>query len=252
MRRHAVMLPRMAEAVLSRRVDQPASRVRVSEIFESLQGEGPTAGAPCVFVRLAVCNLRCRWCDTSYSWDYRRFAYQQTVMRSDVKYVAERILASHLDRIVFTGGEPLLQQRAIVAILEQAQDGRVVEVETNGTVRPADPLLERVDQWNVSPKLSSAGDPEHRRIRVPVLTTLRDTGRAWLKLVIDNDSDLAEADALIGALDWPRDRVFLMACSRTRDELRARSRVLFARCLERGVRLSPRLHLEWFDGERGR
>ena len=127
-----------------------------------------------------------------------------------------------------------------------------VRTNRNGTLDAGHLLMARVDQWNVSPKLASAGDPEHRRIRPGVLRALRDTGRAWLKLVIGNDDDLAEADGLLESLDWPRDRVLLMACAQTREQLRLRSRALAPHCLARRIRLSPRLHLEWFDGERGR
>lgn len=230
----------------------PARSVRVSEIFESLQGEGPTAGAPCLFVRLAACNLKCRWCDTTYSWDFRRFAYGSEVSRLDLDQVVDRVRASRMDRVVITGGEPLLQQRAIAEMLRRMGTAYVVEVETNGTLQPSDALAKRVDQWNVSPKLPSAGDTEDRRIRPDALAALRDTGRAWLKLVVDGDDDLAHADALIESLSWPRQRIFLMACAQTREELRIRSRKLAPSCISRGVGLSPRLHLEWFDGERGR
>ena len=47
--------------------------LKLSEIFESIQGEGPTAGEPCVFLRLAMCNLHCRWCDTKYTWDWKKY-----------------------------------------------------------------------------------------------------------------------------------------------------------------------------------
>jgi organic radical activating enzyme len=230
----------------------PTRAVRVSEIFESLQGEGPTAGAPCLFVRLAACNLRCRWCDTTYSWDFRRFAYNREVSQLDLDQVVDRVHASKMGRVVFTGGEPLLQQRAIAEILRRIETAYAVEVETNGTLLPSSALASRVDQWNVSPKLPSAGDAEDRRIRPEALAALRETGRAWLKLVVDDDDDLAQADALIESLSWPRQRVLLMACAQTREQLRLRSRKLAPKCISRGVGLSPRLHLEWFDGERGR
>src|SRR5262249_11150304 len=55
--------------------------LRVSEIFESFQGEGASAGLPAVFVRLANCNLRCTWCDTRYTWDWAAYDYDSEVRR---------------------------------------------------------------------------------------------------------------------------------------------------------------------------
>ncbi|MDP8906059.1 MAG: 7-carboxy-7-deazaguanine synthase QueE, partial [Thermoproteota archaeon] len=44
--------------------------LKVSEVFDSIQGEGSYAGTPCIFLRLATCNLKCAWCDTKYTWDW--------------------------------------------------------------------------------------------------------------------------------------------------------------------------------------
>ena len=79
-----------------------------------------------------------------------------------------------------------------------------IEVETNGTLAPEPALAARVDQWNVSPKLAHAGDPEARRIRIDALLALRDTGRAFLKFVLQSEQDWHETEALIERLGWPR------------------------------------------------
>ena len=50
--------------------DAEEQQLEVSEIFESVQGEGASVGQPCLFVRLAGCNLKCAWCDTRYAWDF--------------------------------------------------------------------------------------------------------------------------------------------------------------------------------------
>ena len=88
------------------------------EIFASLQGEGPSQGQPCAFVRLSRCNLACQWCDTAYTWrftgddrphrsneTYDRRANQVTLGEAEV---ARRIAALGQPRLVVTGGEPLL------------------------------------------------------------------------------------------------------------------------------------------------
>ncbi len=227
-------------------------QLKLSEVFESLQGEGPGAGEPSVFVRLATCNLRCSWCDTRYTWDWQSHDYDAEVRLESVAALSARLNSARTRRLVLTGGEPLLQQRGLVTLLSHIPANVFVEVETNGTVAPRPELLARVDQWNVSPKLSNGGDAERLRIKPAALTALRDTGRAWLKLVIRGDEDRAEAEAVVGLIEWPRDRVMLMPQANTRQELAERSPEVARVCVATGYRFSPRLHLELFDGRRGR
>ena len=97
------------------------------EIFASLQGEGRSAGLPCTFVRLSRCNLACQWCDTAYTWRFEgdnrphrdglrfdRKANQITLSEEDV---AARIMALGGNRLVITGGEPLLQGAALARMV---------------------------------------------------------------------------------------------------------------------------------------
>lgn len=81
-----------------------ANRIRLTEIFFSIQGESSYQGLPCVFVRLTGCNLRCSWCDTEYS-----FTGGETL---SVEEVMERVRAYPCTLVEITGGEPLLQKGA--------------------------------------------------------------------------------------------------------------------------------------------
>lgn len=225
--------------------------LKISEIFESLQGEGASVGAPCIFVRLAQCNLHCTWCDTKYTWDFERYRYEDEVREQPALDVAARVNASKSRRLVLTGGEPLLQQRALAAFFAQLAPDIVVEVETNGTILPTPETRARVNQWNVSPKLANAGDPEQFRIRPEVLRALRDTGRAYLKWVVTGAADCAEADLLVEHLAWPSDRVLLMPEATDREQLRARSLAVAEAAHQRSYRFSSRLHLELWGGRRG-
>jgi len=83
------------------------------------------------------------------------------------------------------------------------------------------------------------------------LAALRDTGRAWLKLVIGASSDADEAEALARRLEWPRDRILWMPLAATRDELVLVSPLVSALALARKIRVSPRLHVEKWGGRRG-
>jgi len=228
------------------------TKLKLSEVFESIQGEGPSAGLPCVFVRLATCNLHCSYCDTKYTWDWQNYDYEREVRVVPLAVLAERITSSGTGRLVITGGEPLLQQAALSELLASLPSELYVEIETNGTLAPHPVLVERINQWNVSPKLSSAGDPEHLRIRRAALVALRDSARAFLKIVIADQADVAEADALIAELAWPRERVLFMPQAQTRTELAERSPYVVKACLARGFRFSPRLHIALWGGERGR
>jgi organic radical activating enzyme len=227
--------------------------LKVSEIFASVQGEGPSAGAPSVFLRLAQCNLHCSWCDTKYTWDFEAYRYADEVHVESVRDVARRLREMLGDRLVVTGGEPLLQAKSLAELFAELDGDRTpfVEVETNGTIAPSEALVLRVNQWNVSPKLSNAGDPERLRSKPDVLRAFLATGRAYLKLVVGTPSDADEAESLVRSLAWPRDRVLLMAQASTQKTLSERGPLIAAEALRRGLRYSPRLHVERWDGARG-
>ncbi len=109
----------------------------IVEIFHSVQGEGYHAGLPHVFVRFGNCNLRCSWCDTDFL----------TYDEMDVEDVVEQVLSYNCNRVIFTGGEPALQDLATIGSrLKDA--GCSLSIETNGTVE-VDPVI---DWICVSPK----------------------------------------------------------------------------------------------------
>ncbi len=102
--------------------------LHVSEIFLSIQGESTYVGIPCVFVRLAGCNLKCRWCDTTYAReikDAREMTIEEVVkeVRSFKAWLAE-----------VTGGEPLLQEETPGLITRLLDEKYTVLIETNGSV----------------------------------------------------------------------------------------------------------------------
>ena len=237
----------------------PSKQIRVSrmedgrpEIFTSIQGEGASAGTPSVFLRLALCNLRCSWCDTKYTWDWRNYNYAEQVVALEAEAVVDLLRDQPALNVVLTGGEPLLQQDAGAPVLATLRsEGFRVEVETNGTVLPGRELASEVDQWNVSPKLANSGDVERLRLRES-LTWFAGSERAWFKFVLAELTDLAEVDALAARLGLPPGRVFLMPEARTAEDVRRRSSWIVPVAIERGYRLSPRLHVLLWGDERGR
>ena len=109
----------------------------IVEIFHSVQGEGYHAGIPHVFVRFGNCNLRCSWCDTDF------LTYEEMTLDD----IVEKVLAFGCSRVIFTGGEPALQDLAPIG--QRLKDaGCTLSIETNGTVE-VDPII---DWICVSPK----------------------------------------------------------------------------------------------------
>ena len=215
---------------------------RVSEIFRSLQGEGPSAGTPAHFVRLQGCSVGCHWCDTKYSWaadDGRELPLAS--VWEETRALGEAPL------LVVTGGEPC-EASEIGALLDEAlARWPRVEVETSGLGAP--PRSHERLHYNVSPKLPSA-TPRWRETWAHI-AAWRDEPNATFKLVVGDDPDLADALRLISEHRLPAARVMLMPEGMTDEALRARATTLADACVRHGFRLSPRLHVWMWGARRG-
>ncbi|HWK41844.1 MAG TPA: 7-carboxy-7-deazaguanine synthase QueE [Croceibacterium sp.] len=234
------------------------------EIFASLQGEGPSVGKPCAFVRLSRCNLACRWCDTPYTWHftgdnrphrggetYERADNQVTLAEEDV---AARIAALGQPRLVVTGGEPLLQAPALARMLAHlaALAPRIrVEVETNGSVAPPPALDALVHQFNVSPKLAHSGNPADLALVPERLAHWAAEPRAFFKFVIAAPADVDEVLALADRHSIPAERIYLMAEGTDAATLHGREAWLAQLCLDHELTLSGRLHIHLYGDTRG-
>jgi 7-carboxy-7-deazaguanine synthase len=220
------------------------------EIFASLQGEGLSAGKPCAFIRLSNCNLACTWCDTAYTWDFESHDRKANQVVLSEAEAAAQIAALGLNRVVITGGEPLLQAPALarlIALLPPMQ----IEVETNGTVIPPSKLDALIHQYNVSPKLAHSGNSAATALDPVKLAHWAREPKASFKFVIAAPDDLAEVLALQKAHAIPSAKVHLMAEGRDSETLRSRSRWLAELCAEHQFSLSDRLHIHLYGDTRG-
>ena len=109
----------------------------IVEIFHSVQGEGFHTGVPRVFVRFGNCNLRCEWCDTDFL----------TYDEMSLTHIIEQILSFDCKRVIFTGGEPAMQDLSTIGSILKENDFHL-SIETNGTI-PVDSII---DWICVSPK----------------------------------------------------------------------------------------------------
>ena len=158
-------------------------RLLVNEIFYSIQGESTFAGLPCVLVRTTGCQMRCRWCDTTYSF------YQGKWMT--LEEVLDEVRRFECPLVEVTGGEPLLQP-AVLPLMERLCDaGYEVLLETGGglDIAPVDPRVRRI----VDVKCPLSGEAENNHW--PNLDRLRETDQ--LKFVLAGRADY----------EWARDLV---------------------------------------------
>jgi 7-carboxy-7-deazaguanine synthase len=147
------------------------------EIYKSIQGESSFAGLPCIFVRLAGCNLRCGWCDSEYTFTG---GYKMT--EDQVAAEVEKLAPVKL--IEFTGGEPMLQERELVPLMERLlRGGYELMIETSGE-RPLERLPAAVHKI-VDVKCPGSG--EAGSFRISNLECLTD--RDEVKFVIANRGD---------------------------------------------------------------
>lgn len=155
---------------------------RVVEVFKSIEGEGKRAGAPCVFVRLAGCNLRCSYCDTEYAQTSKCGAL--TPLEALVESVRDLGAAN----VTITGGEPLLQDAMAIA---EALPECECNIETNGSM----PLSEKPANvfYTMDWKCPSSG--ENNAMLFDNLQCL--DSEDVIKFVVGNQEDMDEMERVL-------------------------------------------------------
>lgn len=222
----------------------------ISEIFHSIQGEGPTAGTPAVFVRLGMCNLKCDFCDTTYTWKEGETDYSDEVNERIIETIVGLLeSAPHTQIVVWTGGEPMLQQHDIVASIDYlnqrfADRNLEHEVETNGTVIAQPEFDKRITRYNCSPKTAMSGNDAYS-------VRLRDFSKSTYKYVVGTPEHCAEALTEIERQQLPRDRCFFMVLGTTAKEMEERGPLIAEVCKREGIRLCIRLQSVIWDAKRG-
>lgn len=162
------------------RTEARGTRLRINEIFHSLQGEADAVGFPTVFVRLTGCPLRCRYCDTQYAFHEGRWMSTGDILRTVAAFGAHHVCV--------TGGEPLAQP-ACIGLLQELCDSRYqVSLETSGAldIGPVDARVSRV----VDVKTPDSGEVQRNRLENLALLKSGDQ----LKFVIGSRADF----------DWSR------------------------------------------------
>lgn len=157
--------------------------MKINEIFNSIQGEGPYTGTPATFLRLSECNLKCDFCDTEY-------ATKQELSVNMVKNIICENMEKHRTQLlVITGGEPLLQYNELKQLINQLNCP--IQIETNG-------IIMRIPLTNVtyviSPKTSYG----------KIFNYYKDYDKSYFKFVITNGFDLHTVKRLIQNNDYTK------------------------------------------------
>lgn len=237
------------------------------EVFYTVQGEGKSSGSPAIFVRLSLCNLHCRWCDTAYTWNWKQTKFKHN---KDIKYDMEEESQfttfkeltktvknfipdqpEFLPHLVLTGGEPLLQQGSLFEWIQSDQSlpSFFIEVETNGTIVPSVEFAKCVSQFNVSPKLEHSGNGLSERRRRDALEWHARSDKSFFKFVVnDPQYDITEINDIVGTFPIDPRRVFLMPQGITEQEINEKSAGIMEQCKKHGYQFTTRAHVLAYGG----
>lgn len=226
---------------------------RISEIFQSVQGEGFLTGTPSIFIRTSGCNLRCWFCDTPYA------SWEPEGENHSVQEILRQVEGFRVEHVVITGGEPMIFDSLAELCSEFKQRGKHITIETAGTIdRDV-----KCDLWSISPKLSNSSPVGHTteswvrkhdavRYAPQVVESLMSKGDYQLKFVVGSILDAEEVREYLTHLrGWDRHRVMLMPRAIDREELDLQLSWLAEWCKSHDLRLCDRQHIRWFGNRRG-
>lgn len=223
-------------------------KIKLNELFYSLQGEGIFAGTPSVFIRIAGCPLRCKWCDTKYALDEnsgKDYSFDEII-----KYVEDKPCA----HVVVTGGEPMLNTNLADLLTEIKKLGKSITVETAGIKHI--PSL-KCDLMSISPKLSNSNPKNpsshnETRLNPKAIKQLITDYNYQLKFVVDSMADFDEIAELLNELKPNPDKVLLMPQATEPAELLEKSKMLADICCKTGFSLSSRLQVLFWPNMKGK
>lgn len=161
--------------------------MKVTEIFYSIEGEGIEIGRPEIFIRLATCNLRCKWCDTKYALKNGKEMGIEKIIQEVKKYSCKSVS--------ITGGEPLLQRKELLGLVKKLKrSGYWIQINTNGTIFDGE-IFSLVDLVTMDCKCPSSG----MKSDLEVLRKTKDLfgSKSQFKFIISNEEDYRYAKDIV-------------------------------------------------------
>jgi 7-carboxy-7-deazaguanine synthase len=215
---------------------QGVPRLKITEIFRSLQGEGDAVGFPTVFVRLTGCPLRCQYCDTSYAFSGGQWMTLDAILEE-----VSRLNAAH---VCVTGGEPLAQRNCLPLLVRLCDAGYKVSLETSGAIA-VDEVDARVARV-VDVKTPASGEADRNLLEQ--LSSLR--AHDQIKFVICDRADYDWSRELLRVRGLPAQATVLFSPSH--EQLSARDLADWILADQLPVRMQVQLHKVLWGNEPGR
>lgn len=209
------------------KTDLPADqRLKINEIFFSLQGESSLVGKPTVFVRLTGCPLRCQYCDTAYAFHQGDWCSLESIV--------EQVQSFGGQYVCVTGGEPLAQKNVLKLMTRLCDEGLTVSIETSGSydISVIDPRVIRV----MDLKTPGSGECDKNRLQNLSLLTARDQ----LKFVVCDETDYQWTKEILRQHDIDQDCEVLLSPSFTQVEPKALAEWILGDALP--VRMQLQMH----------
>jgi len=217
--------------------------LKINEIFFAVQGEGVNIGKPSIFIRMNGCNLNCNWCDTKYTWhpDYLEASLKMT--DDDLIKEIEKYNCGH---IVWTGGEPVLQQYDIFDFLVMDLPSEYTyEIETNGTKEITHEFAADAEVITVSPKL-------HHDYDLDILYNYYQYHRTVWKFVVSATKHIHQIKKkFIEPLALHNEDIYIMPEGQTREEQLQRMPKVIRWAKENNWNFSPRIQILAYNTKRG-
>jgi len=216
--------------------------MQLSELFYSLSGEGPSVGRPAIFIRMSKCNRNCAGCDTKIKDRVEEIEPSAVISR-----VKNYLKVHPHSRVIFTGGEPLLQPDAINQIID-GLPGVPCDIETNGTLDSQIELFKRLNIIVVSPKKDMFKSSKEIDEFFRKWTLISEQGRhnVYFKLVIGNLPwawNEREISTVISNCPSLTNRIWLMPAGDNAEKLSISARNCWRAVMHLGCNYSDRLHI---------
>jgi 7-carboxy-7-deazaguanine synthase len=225
------------------------SKIPISEIFYSIQGEGKYCGHPSLFIRVGGCNLTCpafssHGCDSFYAVDKK---YNSSWKIMSINEIISEIEKHYPCDIVLTGGEPTLHYKKLYPIIEKFKN---ITIETNSTIEiefEKYPAFKDVT-FAMSVKLSNSGEKYKKRVNKKAIQTIaKNAKKSFFKFVINNDLN-SEIKDITKGIKLP---IYCMPLGETKEELEKNAIFTFQFCLKNNYFYSDRIHIRLFSKKRG-